>query len=135
MSAGKYTPSGRAFGVGKTCIVAVKNRFINHITPTECGDASEFANGNGALIRLAPLALVLVTEANQAQWLQLTRDYTTMTHRHPRAILGSYFYLEILHGLFNGESLASAIANVTAILKPALTPDILAEWPVYEPFL
>jgi len=135
MMDGEYMPQHETFDIGQTCVHAIRNWGINHITPTECGDASEFANGNGALMRLAPLALVLATESNQAQLLQLTRDYTTMTHRHPRAILGSYLYLEILHGLFNGESLASAIANLTFSLKPALTPDILAEWPAYEPFL
>lgn len=131
MSAGKYTPSGRAFGVGKTCIAAVKNRFINHVTPTECGDASEFANGNGALMRLAPLALVLADEKNQARRLQLTRDYTTLTHRHPRAVLGSYLYLEIMHAMLNGQALSAAVADLTTNLKPALTPDVLAEWPYY----
>lgn len=131
MMTGAYMPQHETFDIGQTCVHAIRNWAINHVIPTECGDALEFANGNGALMRLAPLALVLADETSQARRLQLTHDYTTLTHRHPRAILGSYLYLEIMHAMLNGQSLSVAVADLTTSLKPALTPDVLAEWPYY----
>lgn len=135
MMTGAYMPQHETFDIGQTCVHAIRNWAINHVTPTECGDASEFANGNGALMRLAPLAIVLADEPNQARRLQLTCDYTVLTHRHPRAILGSYLYLELLHALLYGQSLSAAVASLAPNLKPVLTSDVLAEWPNYAPFL
>jgi len=81
-------------------------------------------------MRLAPLAVVLQAESDLTTRLQVTADYTKLTHRHPRAILGSELYLECLHAMLNGASLAAALAQVSASLQLALrhTPDVLAEW-------
>lgn len=134
---GAYTPRDVMFDIGKTCAHAICNRFINQLPPTACGDASEFANGNGALMRLAPLAVVLQAESDLTTRLQVTADYTKLTHRHPRAILGSYLYLECLHAMLNGASLAEALVQVSASLSLALryAPDVLAEWSHYAPYL
>lgn len=134
---GAYTPRDETFDIGKTCAHAIRNRFINQLAPTECGDPSEFANGNGALMRLAPLALVLVDESDLKTRLQVTRDYTAMTHRHPRTILGSYLYLEFLHAMLNGQPLRTALVKVPTLVKSALKnePAVLAEWSHYELYL
>jgi len=107
------------------------------LPPTACGDASEFANGNGALMRLAPLAVVLQAEPDLTTRLQVAADYTKLTHRHPRAILGSELYLECLHAMLNGASLAAALSQVSASLPAALRdmPAVLAEWLHYAPYL
>ncbi|MFC6179805.1 ADP-ribosylglycohydrolase family protein [Lactiplantibacillus daowaiensis] len=132
---GAYTPRDETFDIGKTCAHAIRNRFINQLAPTACGDPSEFANGNGALMRLAPLALVLSDEADITTRLQLTRDYTAMTHRHPRAILGSYLYLECLHAMLSGVPLRTALATVPAQVQAVAEPEVIAEWAHYAPYL
>lgn len=55
----EYTPNKNAFGIGAACAKAVRNWSINHYPALECGDPSEYANGNGDLMRLAPLAIHL----------------------------------------------------------------------------
>jgi len=102
---GKYTPDGKTYGIGDTCSRAISNWTDGHLAPTDCGDDSVDANGNGALMRLASLAIHLIDESDIHKRLQLTHDYTCLTHRHPRTILASYIYLEILHALLNGQPL------------------------------
>lgn len=105
----QFTPNNIAFGIGQTCAKAIRNWSINHYPALECGDPSEFANGNGALMRLAPLAIDLRNESDLKKRLALTKNYTTLTHRHPRAIMASYIYLEILHSLLNGKNLTDTL--------------------------
>ena len=134
---GDYMPAHHTFDVGKTCMHAIRNHFTNQVPAVASGDAADFANGNGALMRLAPLAIVLQTETDLTMRLQLYRDYTSMTHRHPRAILGSYLYLESLHAILNGVTLKQSLAVLAAELLPALQaePEVLAEWDYYAAYL
>lgn len=130
----KYTPDDLAYGIGNTCAKAVRNWSVNHYPALECGDPSVYANGNGALMRLAPLAIYLIDETDINKRLKLTREYTSLTHRHPRAIVASYIYLEILHELLNGKPLRSVLNYLPNILTKALKdrPGELAEMPAFE---
>ncbi|APU70673.1 hypothetical protein BI355_0316 [Companilactobacillus crustorum] len=131
----EYTPDDEAFGIGNTCAKAVRNWSVNHYPALECGDPSVYANGNGALMRLAPLAIHLVDEDSLDKRLQLTRDYTCLTHRHPRAILASYIYLEIIHSLLNGRSLLTALKILPEKLEGTLKdqPEVWNELKYFEP--
>lgn len=116
----EYTPNGVAFGIGNTCAKALRNWSVNHYPALECGDPSVEANGNGALMRLAPLAIHLANEKDISKRLDLEREYTSLTHRHPRSIVASYIYLEIIHDLLNGCSLRSSLDNLPNRLTQAL---------------
>lgn len=116
----EYTPNGVAFGIGNTCAKALRNWSVNHYPALECGDPSVEANGNGALMRLAPLAIHLAGEKDISKRLDLEREYTSLTHRHPRSIVASYIYLEIIHDLLNGCSLRSSLDNLPNRLTQAL---------------
>ena len=130
----QYTSNQLAFGIGNTCARAIRNWSVNNCPALECGDASVEANGNGALMRLAPLAIHLMSESDIYKRLELTRNYTCLTHRHPRAVVGSYIYLEILHNLLNGCSLREVLITLPDTLTTALQerPKELAELPYYE---
>ncbi|CAJ1202525.1 ADP-ribosylarginine hydrolase Tri1 [Companilactobacillus paralimentarius] len=130
----EYTPDKLAFGIGNSCAKAVRNWSINQYPALECGDPSVYANGNGALMRLAPLAIHLADESDLNKRLRLAYEYTCLTHRHPRAIVGSYIYLEILHGLLNGRALRAILNYLPEQLNQALQnrPDELAELSQYD---
>lgn len=130
----EYTPDGVAFGIGNTCAKALRNWSVNHYPALECGDPSVEANGNGALMRLAPLAIHLVNETNVDRRLQLEREYTVLTHRHPRSIVASYIYLEIIHDLLNGNSLRASLSKLPDRLTQALQerPEELKELSYFE---
>lgn len=130
----EYTPDNLAFGIGATCKKAIINWSVNQYDPLKCGDPSVEANGNGAIMRLAPLAIHLTDEKDLSKRLKLTREYTILTHRHARAIVGSYIYLEILHGLLNGQALRTILSKLPDQLNQALQnrPEELAQLAQYE---
>lgn len=131
----EYTPDDLAFGIGNTCAKAIRNWSVNHYSALDCGDPSVYANGNGALMRLAPLGIHLVNETSIEKRLKLVHDYTCLTHRHPRAILASYIYLEIIHSLLNGQSLLTTLHNLPDQLEKALQtqPEVWNEFDYFEP--
>ena len=53
----KYTPTGRVFDVGRTCMAAIC-RYEDGCRPaTACGCEKERSNGNGSLMRIHPFVL------------------------------------------------------------------------------
>jgi len=113
MMFGEWTPRGVTFDVGRTCAHAVRQHAINHVPAVQCGDASEQANGNGALMRIAPLAFSLAKQPVDER-IRQSIAMTTITHGHPRAVVGSVIYLEILHELLQGHALPAALKTVQA---------------------
>lgn len=130
----QYTPDNLAFGIGNTCAKAVRNWSVNHYSALQCGDPSVYANGNGALMRLAPLGIHLVNEPDIKRRLKLAHDYTCLTHRHPRAILASYIYLEMIHSLLNGKSLWAILSELPGVLERNLQdqPEVWNEFNHFE---
>ena len=54
---GAYTPYGKVFDVGGSTRKAI-SRYANGIEPLNCGGKTRMDNGNGALMRILPLAFV-----------------------------------------------------------------------------
>ena len=55
---GKFTPDGKLFDIGGSCRKSIMN-FLEGIPALDCGQRSELDNGNGSLMRIAPLPLYL----------------------------------------------------------------------------
>lgn len=49
-------------------------------------------NGNGALMRLSPLAILMQEEFDFSNKVKIIERYTKITHRHPRSIAASILY-------------------------------------------
>ena len=56
---GEYTPFGKAFDEGMTCTDAIYN-FRDSGDYKTCGRTGEYANGNGALVRILPVCLYFI---------------------------------------------------------------------------
>lgn len=130
LNQGQWTPNGQPFGVGRTCRAAVE-RYQQQVPALQCGPTAETANGNGALMRVAPLALALLPEADLNQRLAIYQAYTVLTHGHLRAVFGNSLYLEILHHLLQGQPLPTAMANTWQVLKKQ--SQFATEVPTYRP--
>lgn len=90
---GAYTADGRAFGVGDTTATALSKGQ---------GQTHERSNGNGSLIRIAPLAYTDATDDE-------IRAVSAITHAHPLSIESCISFVHILRSVINGESLITAI--------------------------
>ncbi|PFX51631.1 ADP-ribosylglycohydrolase, partial [Bacillus pseudomycoides] len=75
--------------IGRTTNDAII-RFEEGYSPEKCGGKAEFDNGNGAIMRIAPLAFILLyNEFDFVKEVEMIKRYTEITHAHPRVIVGS----------------------------------------------
>lgn len=102
LSQGEYTPEGKVFDVGHTCLTAVKNSCTGR-SPLECGLPSDSANGNGSLMRVHPFVLYSVF-AKGALDIDIIHNASRLTHAHKRSLIGCGIYAFVL---------AEIIANPT----------------------
>ena len=132
-----WTATGETFDVGNATRAAI-DRLQRGIEPTKAGPNSEFDNGNGALMRILPLAFHGIWRAEKldlnAAWA-LTEAVASVTHGHPRSTLGCFIYLLVARGLLRGHAplLAYEEARTEAyawVQKHAKGPAFY-EWPKY----
>lgn len=91
---GEYTPDGVVFDVGNATATALEQGF---------GCSGERSNGNGSLMRIAPLAF---TGAADEQ----IREVSAITHTHEISTTTCVAFVHILRGVANGAfCLSSAI--------------------------
>lgn len=90
---GTYTADGRVFDVGNATLSALH---------TGHGCDGEFDNGNGSLMRIAPLAF---TDATDSQ----IRDVSAITHAHEISKESCVAFVGILRGILNGNRLSEVI--------------------------
>ncbi|MBR5288030.1 MAG: DUF1768 domain-containing protein [Clostridia bacterium] len=96
----QYTAAGVVFDSGLTCRRAI-DRYEAGVDIDLCGDYSEWGNGNGALMRIFPIALwqSLKTpreKKDTAQFLQPVHAVSSLTHGHERGLICCGIYTMIL---------------------------------------
>lgn len=99
MYEGEYTPYGEAFDEGNTCSEAIQNYFLQH-DYVRCGKTGEWANGNGALMRIMPVCLYAYEKVKKKEWkmkeaIECIQQVSALTHNHLRSKLacGMYFFM------------------------------------------
>lgn len=92
---GAYTADGVVFDVGNTTAKALRQ---GH------GCSDEYSNGNGSLMRTAPLA---ATDATDDQ----IRAVSAVTHAHPLSTESCVCFVHILRDVLKGKELRSAIVD------------------------
>lgn len=96
---GEYTPFGEAFDQGLTCTEGLSN-FEYGMDVYSCGRADANANGNGSLMRTAPICLyaydgVKSGNLSEAEAIQQIHEVSGLTHNHLRAKIacGLYYFM------------------------------------------
>lgn len=113
---GEYTPAGKAFDQGNTCVEAICNYEIAK-DYRRCGVTGEWANGNGALMRIMPACLyayekVLRKEWNLKQALECVHQVSALTHNHLRSKMACGFYYFMVKNIIEGcEGLLERLQN------------------------
>lgn len=116
---GDYTPDGETFDIGATTKNAL-TKYLHHIEPLKCGDNDEMSNGNGSLMRISPFVLYLYLhnyhlDEFDYRGYEIIHKASSLTHAHPRCLLGCGLYAKILTALFHPTS-----ANKAAIVQKAI---------------
>lgn len=106
---GKYTPLGKAFDIGGTCLGAISQyrdeiygredlEPVPGLDPAlEYGSSDEYSNGNGSLMRIHPLVLhSFVKNLPFETWRWIVEYGSMLTHAHDRSIMGCLIYAFVL---------------------------------------
>lgn len=108
---GAYTPTGVTFDMGGATRRALL-RFEAGTDPLCCGGDRETDNGNGALMRIAPLVPYLFVRFGShlpAGAMEFVHDIASLTHRHPRSLIACGIYVCIAVQLLRGRSPRKAV--------------------------
>lgn len=95
---GEYTPFGEAFDQGNTCSSAIY-RFAKLPDIKTCGSTGEYANGNGALMRILPVCLYYYDRqkkvcTSEDEAIEGIHVISGLTHNHIRSKMccGIYYF-------------------------------------------
>jgi len=110
---GEYTPHGKVFDVGIATSRAL-GRFASGTEPLRCGGTTEYDNGNGALMRILPLAFYLCPRyggdfAENGEAFEKIHNVCSLTHAHKRSQIACGIYLSIAGNLMDADNLKSGV--------------------------
>ncbi|MDF7811809.1 ADP-ribosylglycohydrolase family protein [Hymenobacter sp. YC55] len=105
-----WTPHGVVFDIGITTREAI-NRLKADDDLILAGGTDEYSNGNGALMRILPLAFYR-TDAPLTERFALISDVSAVTHGHVRSAIACFLYLEMARYLLAGLTPTAAYSQL-----------------------
>ena len=100
----KYTAHGEVFDVGIATRKAIE-RYKRGLEPLNCGGQAETDNGNGALMRILPVAFYLhknnITKGSQMR--EIIQNICSLTHAHQISHIACTVYIMIAIEMLSGE--------------------------------
>jgi ADP-ribosyl-[dinitrogen reductase] hydrolase len=110
---GAYSPHGECFDIGMTVAKALR-RYAAHVPAQECGGAALTDNGNGSLMRILPLAYILMAQYGSDltahdEAMRCIDLVSSLTHRHPISLVACGIYILIAVRLLLGDAIADAV--------------------------
>lgn len=97
---GYWTAHGEKFDIGNATQDAL-NRIIAGMNPIEAGGSDEYSNGNGSLMRIAPLVFYVASLPEENRW-NIVREVSSITHRHIRSVVACCYLVEFLTEMLQG---------------------------------
>lgn len=112
----QYTPSGKVFGVGRTCLKAISKYESEKVEAQMCGGTYENDNGNGSMMRILPLSYYCYSRnMNEEKIYELVKDVSSITHSHEISIMGCFIYVMYAIKLLNNENFKQAYEEIKQI--------------------
>lgn len=105
-----------AFDVGLTIAEVIKRWETKGLY--EMATAYEHSNGNGALMRMLPIAFYTYKRSLEERYV---KDYGALTHGHIRSTLCCLHYVYVVHALMDGHSPLDSLKQANDLLQPLLT--------------
>jgi ADP-ribosylglycohydrolase len=108
---GKYSVKGRCFDIGITTRRAL-SRFLAHKNALASGDASEWASGNGSIMRLAPVPIGYADlyPDNIEELSRLADESSLPTHASEQCRSACRYLATVLAALGRGEDRAAVLS-------------------------
>ena len=90
-------------------------------------EGDEFKNGNGSLMRIAPLILYIQDKPIEQQF-EIIKEVSALTHRHIRAAIACLIYLKFMEQIIKGETKEVAYENTQTIILDFFQKQEISEW-------
>ncbi|MCU0430913.1 MAG: ADP-ribosylglycohydrolase family protein [Cytophagaceae bacterium] len=121
-----WTPRGHVFDIGIATRQAI-DRISRGTTPEAAGGMDISSNGNGSLMRIAPL-LFYISEKPIHERYAISKSVSSITHRHIRSVISCFYYLEFARLLMEQKDRFEAYTilqtNIPSYLKSlSINPD------------
>ena len=113
---GYWTPFGQMFDIG----IATREAILNYqkgIAIRDCGGKGEYDNGNGALMRIAPIVPILVNITNSDERKRRVIEVCELTHGHIRSHISCIYYVEYMVALYKGADKFVAYQQTNQLIK------------------
>ncbi len=110
-----WTPYGFIFGAGNTTLDAIL-KLKHGICPLKSGGSYESQNGNGALMRILPVAFYAKNLPVSKQF-ELTHEISAITHAHSRSKMACGIYVRFAIELLNGKTPNEAYEHMKKAVK------------------
>lgn len=96
-----WTPHGVVFDIGISTRNAI-DRLEKGILPEHSGEKDEYANGNGSLMRILPLAFSLRNSPISERFDRVS-EVSAITHAHVRSRIACFFAVDFTINLLKGK--------------------------------
>jgi ADP-ribosyl-[dinitrogen reductase] hydrolase len=113
---GFWTATGEVFDIGNTTRQSIIN-LSKGVHPRLAGGLNEIDNGNGSLMRILPL-VILLKDLPIEKRFDLVKEVSSITHSHNRSVISCFYYLEFALQIMEGndkfeiyENLKISISN------------------------
>ncbi len=106
-----YTPHGTVFDIGNATAKAIE-RLKKGVAPEQAGGAGERDNGNGSLMRIAPLAFYMFGIRKAEERFRIVKEVSSLTHAHEWSVAACYIYVEMLNKLRMGRTKKAAYVEL-----------------------
>ena len=116
---GYWSARGEVFDIGITTAKAI-SRLEKGIEPEKAGGSSENDNGNGSLMRIAPMMLY-VMHLPQPERFRIIQQVSSLTHAHIRSVVACIYLVEFLRLMNNGTFPEHAYELLAKLLPHSLT--------------
>lgn len=98
---GYWTATGEVFDIGNITRQSIIN-LSKGVHPTLAGGLDEIDNGNGSLMRILPL-VILLKDLPIKKRFDLVKEVSSITHAHNRSIIACFYYLEFALQIMKGK--------------------------------
>ncbi len=86
-------------------------RLKQGVQPDLAGGTDDLSNENGSLMRIAPLLLYLIDKPVEERF-KITKQVSSITHRHIRSVIACFYYLEFGRQLLDGKDKFEIYTNL-----------------------
>jgi ADP-ribosylglycohydrolase len=128
---GYWAAHGRVFDVGIATSRSI-SRLERGVVPVLAGGANESENGNGSLMRIAPLAFYVRSEKIEQRY-KLVNEVSSLTHRHIRSVLACFILIEFIIQLLESKDKFRAFDATKQIVNDFLNSNpICSEYEINQ---